>query len=327
MRMISPSSTTSNGPELVKERVLVMDFCAGFAIKDVRQLDARGVDRELLLSRVCEAWAVQMHTAGVFNADPHAGNILVSTAAGDDGAVPVLLDFGLTKRLTPALKLAFARLVHASHESNVDALLQSFEEMGLVLNRYDPFTDMAAMRRSFADTVPASEAKTRSRARAAEWRAEQDARREEEAVPRGQKLRSPVDAWPSEVLGLRGRECRAVTEGGMAVVHNMPCHGEGGVARSSRESAVSRKGAWRSFITCRATEGGVARSSRESAVSRRWGRHARRERVPCHGSGHGGRPQNAVPQKETSRARRELARHRRRLACIRVGATRHGVGV
>ena len=298
--MISPSSTTSNGPALVKERVLVMDFCAGFAIKDVRQLDARGVDRELLLSRVCEAWAVQMHTAGVFNADPHAGNILVSTAAGEDGAVPVLLDFGLTKRLTPALKLAFARLVHASHESNVDALLQSFEEMGLVLNRYDPFTDMAAMRRSFADTVPASEAKTRSRARAAEWRAEQDARREEEAVPRGQKLRSPVDAWPSEVFGLRGRECRAVTEGGMAVVHDMPCHGRG------RRALVER----------------------ESAVSRRRGRRARRERVPCcHGSGHGGRPQNAVPRKETSHARRELACHRRRLACIReVGATRHGVG-
>jgi len=27
-----------------------------------------------------KAWAAQLHVAGVFNADPHPGNILVSTA-------------------------------------------------------------------------------------------------------------------------------------------------------------------------------------------------------------------------------------------------------
>ena len=73
--------------------------------------------------------------------------------------MPVLLDFGLTKRFTPAQTLAFARLVHASEASDIDGLLQSFDEMGLKLNRYDPFEDMAAMRRSLSDTVPASEAK------------------------------------------------------------------------------------------------------------------------------------------------------------------------
>ena len=60
--------------------------------------------------------------------------------------MPVLLDFGLTKRFTPAQTLAFARLVHASEASDIDGLLQSFDEMGLKLNRYDPFEDMAAMR-------------------------------------------------------------------------------------------------------------------------------------------------------------------------------------
>ena len=45
--------------ELVTARVLVMDFCEGFAIKDAARLDAEGVDRELLLQRVCEAWAAR----------------------------------------------------------------------------------------------------------------------------------------------------------------------------------------------------------------------------------------------------------------------------
>jgi|AntRauTorckE5430_2_1112549.scaffolds.fasta_scaffold04840_1 aarF domain-containing kinase len=133
-------------PELVKERVLVMDFCEGFTIRDLDALDSHGVDRELLLKRVCDSWAAQMHVGGVFNADPHPGNILVSTSEIDgDASVPVLLDFGLTKRLETDAKLAFAKLMHASDETDVDALLQSFEEMGLEMNRYDPFEDMSAM--------------------------------------------------------------------------------------------------------------------------------------------------------------------------------------
>ena len=189
--------------ELVTARVLVMDFCEGFAIKDAARLDAEGVDRELLLQRVCEAWAAQLHVAGVFNADPHPGNILVSTAGGveeQDASVPVLLDFGLTKRFTPAQTLAFARLVHASEASDIDGLLQSFDEMGLKLNRYDPFEDMAAMRRSLSDTVPASEAKEVGKRRRAERREEEAAKRAEAGVPKGGKLRSPVDAWPPELV-------------------------------------------------------------------------------------------------------------------------------
>jgi predicted unusual protein kinase regulating ubiquinone biosynthesis (AarF/ABC1/UbiB family) len=74
----------------------------------------------------------------------------VSTSEIDgDASVPVLLDFGLTKRLETDAKLAFAKLMHASDETDVDALLQSFEEMGLEMNRYDPFEDMSAMQVRF----------------------------------------------------------------------------------------------------------------------------------------------------------------------------------
>ena len=208
-------------PELVTQRVLVMEFCAGFPIRDTAQLDAFGVDREVLLQRVCAAWAAQMHEAGVFNADPHPGNILVSTASDDDASVPVLLDFGLTKRFTRAQTVAFARLVHAAEENDVDGLLQSFDEMGLRLNRYDPFEDMATMRRSLSDTVPASEAKAASKQRTAERKEQQAAQREEDerreeeqeqeqeqeeggggggAKGGGGRRRNPVDAWPAELV-------------------------------------------------------------------------------------------------------------------------------
>ena len=187
-------------PELVTSKILVMDFCAGFPIRDIESLDRYKVDRRLLLERVCTAWAAQIHCQGTFNSDPHAGNILVSTAIDGDPSVPVLLDFGLTKRLEPKMRIAFSRLVHSSHETDVDGLLQSFDEMGLVLNRYDPFEDMAVMQKSLSDTVPQSEAADAKKQRMKESKAKEEATRRDQKIEKNTKLRNPVDAWPSELI-------------------------------------------------------------------------------------------------------------------------------
>jgi CubicO group peptidase (beta-lactamase class C family) len=112
----------------------------------------------------------------------------------------VLLDFGLTKRLDPKMKVAFARLMHASHESDVDALLQSFDEMGLKMNRHDPFEDMANMQRGFGDTVPQSQARQDSKRKYQQYQRRQEASRVDAGIKKGQKLRSPVEAWPSELV-------------------------------------------------------------------------------------------------------------------------------
>lgn len=186
---------------LVRERVLVMDYCEGFAVKDAAAMDRHGVDRELLLERICRAWALQMHVGGFFNADPHAGNILVSTRkANVDASVPVLLDFGLTKRLDPTIKLAFARLMHASYEGDVDGLMTSFVEMGLKLNRHDPMEDLANMQRGFGDTVPQEEALQVQKQKRQDYQTRNQARRDEAGLKKGEKLRNPVEAWPSELV-------------------------------------------------------------------------------------------------------------------------------
>ena len=81
--------------ELTSTKVLVMEFCEGRSLKDPKALRAAGIDCEELVLRVCDAWACMMFRDGVFNADCHAGNILVQGPSAL-GAVPVLLDFGLT---------------------------------------------------------------------------------------------------------------------------------------------------------------------------------------------------------------------------------------
>ena len=89
-----------------------MTFSEGIPLKSRAHLLDAGVDLQLLVARVCEAWAQQMFTDGVFNADPHPGNLLVRNEPGL-GPLPVLLDFGLCKRLSSTASLGFCKLVHA----------------------------------------------------------------------------------------------------------------------------------------------------------------------------------------------------------------------
>lgn len=69
----------------------------------------------------------QIHIDGLFNGDPHPGNILLQAASGEGGfqggeggrkggggerkkaVVPVLLDWGLAKTLSGKMRIAFSR--------------------------------------------------------------------------------------------------------------------------------------------------------------------------------------------------------------------------
>ena len=98
------------------------------------------------------------------------------------------------------MKVAFARLMHSSHEGDLDALLQSFDEMGLKMNRHDPFEDMANMQRGFSDTVPQSQVREASKRKSQDYQRRMEAKRADAGLQKGQKLGSPVEAWPSELV-------------------------------------------------------------------------------------------------------------------------------
>jgi len=146
-------------PTLVTEKVLVMTFSEGIPLKSRAHLLDAGVDLQLLVARVCEAWAQQMFTDGVFNADPHPGNLLVRNEPGL-GPLPVLLDFGLCKRLSSTASLGFCKLVHALSEQDGDGLMDALIGLGLNLHvDYEPFEFLAgiafAFRNSDADATAA----------------------------------------------------------------------------------------------------------------------------------------------------------------------------
>ena len=188
--VIIPEIMQHDGADMVTNGAMVMEFCEGFKVTDQAELDAHGVDREALMNRICQAYANQVYVDGYFNADPHPGNILVQVR--DGRAVPVLLDFGMTKVLDDKTRLSFAQLIYSTATMDFGGLLRSFDGMGLKLKRDDPMEDMQGMRFVLRDTQPPDESRETSKTfREARWKERQE-------LPRSE--RNPVEAWPPDLL-------------------------------------------------------------------------------------------------------------------------------
>lgn len=193
--------------EYTTKRVMVMDFCDGFPIKRVAELDENHVDRESLLHTVTTAFAHQIFVDGCFNADPHPGNILVQCTDGPKGereAKAVLLDFGLAKTLEKSERLGFAKMVYAAQQSDYQLLLEGFNQMGLILNRENPMRDMQGIQLLMSDTKGASSSRAMYRRYSAAAKLRRQARKKVEQAnkdkQKGPDRKNPVDAWPGSLM-------------------------------------------------------------------------------------------------------------------------------
>ena len=80
--------------QFVERECFLMSFVPGFKITDKDQLELYGVDNRALCTRIVQAYAIQLYLDGVFNADPHPGNLFVTVDKSGE-VRPVLLDFGM----------------------------------------------------------------------------------------------------------------------------------------------------------------------------------------------------------------------------------------
>jgi ubiquinone biosynthesis protein len=83
-------------PALSTEKVLVMDEVLGRPVSDAVAVDAAAVERPELAKRLLASMLGQIIGDGLYHADPHPGNVMVSP----DGTL-WLLDFGAVGRLDP----------------------------------------------------------------------------------------------------------------------------------------------------------------------------------------------------------------------------------
>jgi len=113
---------------LCTRRVLTMEFIEGWKVTDVDKLPP-GTDVAGLAKQILEAWSLLVFQEGLVHGDPHPGNIFVESCK-DGGVRPVLLDWGITKELTPEERLHVARWMIATLSSDRHMFLSATCALG-----------------------------------------------------------------------------------------------------------------------------------------------------------------------------------------------------
>lgn len=108
-------------------RVLTTTWCEGVKISNLAQLDAWGIDRRDIATRLLKAYCQMVFKDGFYHADPHPGNLLVQP----DGTL-VLLDFGATGRLSTAMREGIPVLIEGALKNDTRAMLEALHTMGFI---------------------------------------------------------------------------------------------------------------------------------------------------------------------------------------------------
>jgi ubiquinone biosynthesis protein len=118
--------------EYTTTSVLTLERLSGTSLSDPEALDALSLNRRDLAHTLVRVFFNQFFSTGLFHADPHAGNILVT----DSGKI-ALLDFGLVGRLDGELRSALAGSVIALHRGDIDMVADIYVEIGAMADDTD----------------------------------------------------------------------------------------------------------------------------------------------------------------------------------------------
>jgi predicted unusual protein kinase regulating ubiquinone biosynthesis (AarF/ABC1/UbiB family) len=118
--------------ELSTSRVLTTTFVEGKKLTDLAGLDAMGIDKKELASRLVRVYCQMIFVDGIYHADPHPGNILVNS----DGDF-VLLDFGAVAELSQPMREGIPEFLEGVIRRDTDLLIKALRKMGFLSRTSD----------------------------------------------------------------------------------------------------------------------------------------------------------------------------------------------
>ena len=130
--------------DLSTDRVLTMDFVPGRKVTEVGPLGLLELDGAPLADDLFRSYLEQVLVRGVFHADPHPGNVLLT----DDHRL-ALLDVGMVARLTPSTRERLVKLFLALADGSPEEVTRVATTLGEPL----PDFDETALARAVAEVV------------------------------------------------------------------------------------------------------------------------------------------------------------------------------
>jgi len=112
--------------------VLVMERLAGISLSRQKELAELGIDRAAVARALAECFLHQFFRTGLFHADPHPGNILITS----DGRIG-LVDFGMAGRLSTELRSYLATSFIALTRRDLDIITDIYLEIGALSDETD----------------------------------------------------------------------------------------------------------------------------------------------------------------------------------------------
>ena len=116
--------------DLTTRDVICTTWFSGKKITKPEILEAERIDREKLLERLLRTWIQMMYVDGVFQSDPHPGNLLVHLEESGEATLCVV-DFGQVKILSREFHQKLVNSVMAFAMGNEDMFVGSLVALGL----------------------------------------------------------------------------------------------------------------------------------------------------------------------------------------------------
>ncbi len=128
------------------DKVLTIEDVTTIKIDDYPALEAAGISRKAVATRLMDTYLKQVFEERFFHADPHPGNLFVyplphengnSSANGSRPFYLIFIDFGMTASLTPNIAAGLVNTLTAVITRDAHKLVQSYSELGFLLPSAD----------------------------------------------------------------------------------------------------------------------------------------------------------------------------------------------
>lgn len=120
-------------------RTLTLEYLPGIKISAYEAIEAAGLDRKNIAKLSAKAYLQQILDGGFFHADPHPGNLAVSS----EGAL-IFYDFGMMGQLQSLTREKLMGTFFGIAQKDADRVIKSLVDLGALV----PTSDLGAVRRS-----------------------------------------------------------------------------------------------------------------------------------------------------------------------------------